>query len=77
MTNNDTALVNPSDMKRFITEIIGNSPHGIIDESDLEAAFDEFIDMHITASALSLWHTGKVKFSWRDGQMIWALTETP
>lgn len=77
MTNNETDLISTSDMKRFITEIIGNSPHGIIDESELQAASDEFIDMHITASALSLWHAGKVKFSWRDGQMIWALTGAP
>ncbi|ALI24938.1 hypothetical protein [Mycolicibacterium fortuitum] len=73
MTDSDSPITQ-EDATRFLREILTAAGPAGLPQDEIEEALGEFIDMNITAAAVSLWHDGKITMGWSDGQMIWGLT---
>lgn len=71
MTN--TSPISDADRDRFLREIVANSGPDGISADELEAALEQFIGMNIDAAAIEMWHTGRIKFAWQNGDMVWSL----
>ncbi|OBA97158.1 hypothetical protein A5668_00190 [Mycolicibacterium fortuitum] len=67
--------ITQADATRFVREILTAAGSSGLPQGEIEEALGEFVDMNITAAAVSLWHAGKITMSWRDGNMVWGLTE--
>lgn len=70
-----TTPISDEDRDRFLRELIANSPDGGITPAEQAQALRAFIGNLIIAASIELWHEGRMTFGWRDGDLIWKLTD--
>lgn len=72
-TTTTDSPVSREDLERFLAQIIEAAGNDGLTDDDLEAAADEFTEMHLHAAAISMWHARMLRLEWRNGEMLWCL----